>query len=204
MSYHIRRSSLVRMNTQNVPLQRTLVGKVHVTYRTSMSLYTGVSGDMVKVTRTNHQAFPAGFTPVSRQILMYHIDVPNQCPFRGIRARTLRTRKSPVVMLRLDVTPQVAPPIELGPTLYTRVFTTFISVATSFEVWITNTRRNISRGRRKVLALITIVTVDSLDWRAGTFEGHLENRHKRCRLVAAADFSSVISPSIHASDIAGP
>ena len=42
------------MNTQNVPVQRILLSKVHVTYRTRMSLDPGVSGDMVKVNKVNN------------------------------------------------------------------------------------------------------------------------------------------------------
>ena len=95
-----------------MPLQRTLVGKVDVTYRSHMSLDPGVSGDMVKVTITNHEALSTGFTPISRPFLVYQIHVRIQSIFRGKRERTLRTRTSPVIMLRLDVMPQVAPPIE--------------------------------------------------------------------------------------------
>ena len=138
----------------NMPLQRTLVGNVDVTYRSHMSLDPGVSGDVVKV--TNHEALSAGFTPISRPFLVYQIYVRIQYIFRGKRERTRRTRKSPVIMLRLDVMPQVAPPIEQCPTLYTRVSMTLIFVATSFAVWIANTRTNISRDRRTFLALINI------------------------------------------------
>ena len=130
---------------------------------------------MVKVTRTIHQALSAGITLVSRQFLVYQIHVLIQSIFRGIRAHTLRTRKSPVIMLRLDVTPQVASCIELAPTLSTRVFTTLVPVGTSAEVWIANARRNVSRGRRKVLALITIVSLLSFDAANWTIGGHLAN-----------------------------
>ena len=115
-----------------MPLQRTFVGKVDVTYRTHMSLDPGVSGDMVKVTRTNHEALSARFTPISRQFLVYQIHVRIQSIFRGIHERTLRTRKSSVVMLRLDVTPQVVSCVELGPTLNTRVCKMLMPAGTSF------------------------------------------------------------------------
>ena len=166
VSSHIILSSLVRVNTQNVVLQGTLVGKVQLAYRAHMSLDSGVSGDMVKVTRTNHQTFSAGVTPKSRHFLMYQMDVIIQSMFRGIRARTLRTRKSPVIMFRLHVTPQVTSPVELGPTLSTRVFT------------IANMGMNISRGRRKVLALITIVSALSFDAATRTTGGHLSNTQR--------------------------
>ena len=158
------------MNTQNVVFHRTLVGKEHVTYLTHVSLDPGVSGDMVKVSSTIHQALSAGITPVSRQFLVYQIHVPIQSTSRDIRARTLRTIKSPAIttVLHLDVTPQVASPIELGPTLSTRVCTALMFVATSFEVWI-------SRGRSKVLALITIVSMSSPVADSGTIGGHLAN-----------------------------
>ena len=177
MSSLITRRSLVRMNTQNVPVQRTLLSKVHVTYRTRMSLDPGVSGDMVKVTSKIRDTLSACFTLVSRQFLVYQINVPIQSTFRCIRARTLWTIKShaTTIMIRVHVKPQVVPLIELRPTLYTRVFATLISVATSFGVWIANTRRNISRGRRKVLALITSVGLVSLDADSGTIGGHLAN-----------------------------
>ena len=138
-----------------------------------MSPDPGVSGDMVKVSRTIHDTLSAGITPISRQFLMYQIHVLIQSIFRGVRARTLRTRKPPVIMLRVDVTPQVASSIELGPTLCTRVFTTL----GSFEVWIANTRKNISRGRRRVLPLITIGSRSSLGADSGAIGGHLANTH---------------------------
>ena len=134
VSSQIRCSSFVRVNTQSVVLQRTLVGKAHVAYRAHVPLDPGVSSDMVKVTRTNHQTFSAGVTPIPRHFLMYQMHVLIQPIFRGIRTRTLRTRESPVIMLRLDVTPQVASCIELGPTLCTRVFTALVPVGTYFEV----------------------------------------------------------------------
>ena len=66
-----------------MPLQRTLVGKVDVTYRSHMSLDPGVSGDMVKVTRTNHEALSTGFTPISRPFLVYQIHVRIQSIFEA-------------------------------------------------------------------------------------------------------------------------
>ena len=166
VSSHIRLSSLVRVNTQNVVLQGTLVGKVQVAYRAHMSLDSGVSGDMVMVTRTNHQTFSAGVTPKSRHFLMYQKDVLIQSMFRGIRTRTLRTRKSPAIMFRLHVMPQVTSPVEFGPTLSTRVFT------------ISDKGMNISRGRRKVLALITIVGALSFGAATRTTGGHLPNTQR--------------------------